>query len=132
MLDTHAMYVKQGYEGIILRDQFEKYSFGNRTTGIIKYKVPESEEFVVDSFEISKRGEGTPWCMYVGLDGKPGLFKAPVATTIERRKFYAQNPEKFIGKHLTVDFEKLSKYGKPTKPIGKAFREVDLDGNPKT
>jgi len=131
MLRLHAYYVSEGCEGIIIRDANEKYSFGNRTTGIIKYKVPESEEFVVTGFDISKRGEGTPICMYVGNDGKPGVFKAPVATTMERRQYYAQNQDMFIGKHLTVDFEKYSKYGVPTKPVGKAFREVDLDGNPK-
>ena len=132
MLALHTNYVNQGYEGIILRNVHEKYNFGNRTTGIIKYKVPESEEFLVVDFEVSKRGEGTPWCEYTKPDGTKDRFKAPVATTIERRQYYAQNQDKFINKHLTVDFEKYSKYGKPTKPVGKAFREVDLDGNAKT
>ncbi len=131
MLSLHQKYVDHGFEGIIVRDANAKYNFGNRTTGIIKYKVPESEEFKVLRFETSKRGEGTPWCEYTKPDGTLGEFKAPVATTIERRRFYAENPELFVGKHLTVDFEKYSKYGKPTKPIGKAFREVDLDGKAK-
>ena len=129
MVRLHAYYVSKGCEGIILRGRNEKYSFGNRTTGIIKYKVPESKEFKVIDFAISKRGEGTPWCEFTRPDGSIDRFKAPVATTLERRKHYAQNQEDFIGLYLTVDFEKLSKYGKPTKPIGKAFRGVDLDGN---
>ena len=129
MLRTHDVYVERGYEGIILRDELEPYSFGNRTTGIIKYKVPESAEFLVVAIELDKNGGGVPVCRYLTPDGKEATFKAPFAATMEKRKDLWENQENYIGQYLTVDFEKLSKYGVPTKPIGKAFRDLDEDGN---
>lgn len=127
----HRKYVNEGYEGIILRDTNAKYSFGNRTVGIIKYKIAESEEFVVVDFECDKNGAGVPVCRYYTPEGEPATFKAPFATTAEKRKELWANRETLKGCHLTVDFEKLSKYGVPTKPISKAFREMDEYGNPK-
>lgn len=132
MLKAHEGYVTGGYEGIILRDSGGVYNFGNRTTGIIKYKVAESEEFKVLDFELDKKGAGVPVCAYTKPDGTQDSFKAPFATTEEKRKALWENREVLKGQYITVDFEKLSKYGKPTKPIGKAFREVDEYGNPKT
>lgn len=131
MFIKHKKYVQEGYEGVILRDVNSVYSFGNRTTGIIKYKIPESEEFVVVDFECDKNGAGVPVCRYYTPAGEPATFKAPFATTAEKRKELWKNRDTLIGCHLTVDFEKRSKYGVPTKPIGKAFREMDEYGNPK-
>lgn len=132
MHNRHAKYVKAGYEGLILRDASATYSFGNRCTGIIKYKVAESEEFEVWGFELDKNGAGVPVCIYYMPNGQADTFKAPFATTAEKRKALWENRDSLVGQYLTVDFEKRSKYGKPTKPIGKAFRELDEYGNPKT
>jgi DNA ligase-1 len=130
MLTRHAEYVASGYEGIIIRGCFDPYSFGNRTTGIIKYKVPISEEFEVVDFELDKNGAGVPVCRYITPEGEEDTFKAPFAATAEKRKALYENRANYIGEFLTVDYEKRSKYGKPTKPIGKAFRKLDEDGNP--
>jgi len=131
VIDLHEKCVGLGYEGVILRNSKAKYNFGNRCTGIIKYKVQESEEFIVVGFSLDKNGAGVPICEYTTPEGEKDTFKAPFATTAEKRVALWENRDKLVGKHLTVDFEKLSKYGKPTKPIGKAFREVDEHGNPK-
>ena len=130
MLETHWYYTGKLYEGIILRETNGCYNFGNRTLGIIKYKVAESEEFEVVGFECDKNGAGVPICKYIKPNGEEDTFKAPFATTADKRKQLWANRDKLVGKHITVDFEKLSKYGKPTKPIGKAFRDVDEEGNP--
>jgi DNA ligase-1 len=151
MLAKHNQYVAEGFEGIILRDSNEPYSFGNRTTGIIKYKVPMSEEFEVVDFELDKNGAGVPVCkieyteeqrdnfeelLKLGQTGSlkalPETFKAPFATTAEKRKALWADRANLVGSYLTVDYEKRSKYSVPTKPIGKAFRTMDEDGNPTT
>lgn len=130
MLEKHLYYTGKLYEGIILRNTNELYKFGNRTLGIVKYKEAESEEFEVVGFECDKNGAGVPIYKYIKPNGVEDTFKAPFATTADKRKQLWINRGKLIGKYITVDFEKLSKYGKPTKPISKAFRDVDEEGNP--
>lgn len=135
MLTFHKKAVQDGYEGVVLRNMRGLYKFNYRTSDFQKYKIACSDEFLVVDFEKDKRGGGTPVCEYyfINPDGdiRTGTFKATFAGTLEKRQYLYENKDLYIGKYLTVDYEKLSKYGKPTKPVGKMFRELDEDGNPK-
>ena len=39
LVDLHNKYVQAGYEGLILRNLHSEYAFGERTTGIFKFKA---------------------------------------------------------------------------------------------
>jgi len=131
MLGMHAKAVVEGYEGVVLRNMNGLFEFNHRTSDFQKYKVACSNEFLVVDMEKDKRGGGVPVCGYHFCDKKlTGTFKATFAGTLETRKNLYEDKELYIGKYLTVDYEKLSKYGKPTKPVGKMFRRLDEDGKP--
>jgi len=122
MLAMHQEAVDAGYEGLIIRNLDRTFKFNLRTTDILKYKVPLSSEFLVVGMEESKTGFGIPVCQLTSNEGTVETFKAPFKASVEFKKAMLANKGEYIGQWLTVDFESYSKYGIPTKPIGKAYR----------
>ena len=125
----HYDCVANGYEGVVFRNYEGKYEAGQRSTDVIKMKVALTEEFLCVDMAIGKKG-GIPICEYTKPDGTKGTFKANMAVSTETKRYMGDNPEEFVGRWLTVDFEKLSKYMTPSKPVGKAFRRMSPEGEP--
>lgn len=139
MIRIHDRLVDEGYEGVVIRQMDETFKFDQRCAGFQKYKIPLSAEFKVVDVLKDKNDGGIPVCEVKVFDSpdenhitafKMKTFKAPFAGTHEFRKELFENRDSFIDGWLTVDFEQYSKYGIPAKPIGKAFRDMDVDGNP--
>lgn len=124
MLDVHKDCTGRGYEGVVIRNADSIFKFGERTSDFQKYKVAEDAEFLVVGMEKTKQGGGVCVCQYVAYSGSTDSFKVNIKCTKDKKVELWENQGQYIGKWLTVEFEKLSKYGKPTKPIGKCFREV--------
>lgn len=125
MIDMHNDCVAGGYEGVVLRNTDSVFTFGERTSDFQKYKVPEDAEYLVVGMEKTKQGGGVCVCEYFyDEDYTKGTFKVNIKCTKEKKVDLWENQSEYIGKWLKVRFEKLSKYGKPTKPIGICFREV--------
>ena len=49
--EWHDIYVKNGYEGIMLRDPAGKYTLGTRTKGLLKFKTFQTEEYRIINAE---------------------------------------------------------------------------------
>jgi len=127
----HDEWVKEGYEGLILRNLKGVHTFGQRTIDFIKYKVRQDAEFRVVAMLQDKNGCAIPICEVINIRGQEpcvDTFKAPLIGTREYCQEVWKNQADFIGEWLTVEFESYSKYGKPLKPKGKAFREMDEYG----
>ena len=136
MLKWHDSLVRQGYEGIILRNLKGLNIFGDRTVDLMKYKVRLDDEYAVVEFVKDKNGCAIPVCeVIIHMDEWASndvikTFKAPLIGSREFQKQvwaeYEDNnfevPDKYAD--LTVEYEKLSKYFIPSKPKGKCFREV--------
>ncbi len=129
IIERHANAVNKGYEGIVIRNLHETNTFGQRTTGLIKYKERKDAEYKVVSFDIDKNGSAIPWCE-IEVAGLMKKFKAPLTGTREYTQSIWDRKDKYIGKWLKVEFEAFSKYGIPAKPKGVSFRECDDSGNP--
>lgn len=128
MIQDHDLYVTGGYEGMVIRNRDSLFEFNKRTSNFQKYKVQMDEEFRVVDFIQGKNGSVSAICE-VHLDDCIKEFKAPLADrNIDKQKELYNNKSNFIGKYITVKFEKYSKYGVPTKPKGYAFRDVDDNG----
>jgi DNA ligase-1 len=127
MIELHDEYVEQKYEGVVIRELDGLFEFDKRTSAFQKYKIPVTKEFKLVDVLKDKNGCGIPVCE-VEVDGVMKTFKAPLAATHEKRRELLDNKINYVLEWLTVDFEKLSKYGIPTKAIGKAFRELDESG----
>lgn len=132
MLGFHKTCVDEGLEGVVIRNTDSLFKFNYRTSDFQKYKVALDAEFKVVGMKKNKQGGGVCICEYFyGEDHAKDTFSVNFKGTKEQKKDLWDNQEKYIGKWLTVEFEKLSKYGKPTKGIGKFFRDCDEKGEPR-
>lgn len=111
-------YIINGGEGVIIRNPKAKYQH-KRTKDLLKYKKSESEEFKVLYFE---EGEANwagcakaVWCeLPNGVRDRK--FKSNLRGSQEELREVLKNPEKYIGKMITVDFQEYSPYGVPLIP----------------
>jgi DNA ligase-1 len=127
---AHDKYVKDGYEGVIIRNLKGLYLFDKRSDDLQKYK-----EFIDDEFEIinitSGEGRETGAIIYVckvksPLNNHNGEFAVRPKGTIEDRIQLMKDSKKLIGKKLTVRYQELTEDGIPSFPIGIAVR-LDQD-----
>jgi DNA ligase-1 len=117
-----AVFIEEGYEGIMLRNKTGIYRLNYRSNDLQKYK-----EFVEDEYKIvgytqaEGRDKGTVLWICITSDGKSFTVR-PRGTVQMRRKWY-QEGDKYIGKNLTVIYQELTEEGKPRFPVGKAVRD---------
>jgi len=126
----HDFYLSEGYEGLMLRHPTMPYEF-KRSASLLKVKVMQDAEFEIIGVE-----EGTGKLMgsagSIWVKDKEGKeFKAKMKSyhnaagkRIESKEDYQArcidwfiNIDKYIGKDLTIQFQKFSKYGVPIFPI---------------
>ncbi len=93
---------------------------------MFKYKKAQSAEFLIVGYELDKRNHPV---FHLNTHTTPPLtFKA---TPVGTHEFVASiDPESYIGKWATVEFEILSNIGKPLKPIFIELRDCTPDGKP--
>lgn len=118
IIEYQDSFVANGYEGSVVRNYKGLYEYNKRSSDVLKVKYVESEEFKVTSWTLDKNNHPIYVC-----SSKGGDFKVKRKGTDEERKADAKVADNNIGKWLTVDFETMSKAGKPLKPIGICFRK---------
>lgn len=114
-----------GFEGTVLYNADAEYKFNERSSSVYKYKKTIDGEFVVVDYNLDKNGHP----VYVCETG-PHLFKVKRKGTAEERLADAEVASDNIGKYLNVEYEMLSKDGKPLKPVGNHFRACNAEGEP--
>lgn len=121
----HADAVANGYEGTVIYNKHAVYAFNERSSNVLKYKIPADAEFKVVGFNIDKNKHAVYVC-----ESKGGNFNVKRVGKDAERLSDAAVAESNIGRWLNVEFETFSKAGKPLKPVGQHFRLCDEDGNP--
>lgn len=119
----HTKYVANGYEGLMVRNASGKYVYGTRSSDVFKYKLAQDAEFKVVGYKLDKHAHAV-----FEAESEGGNFSVKLKGTAEARLAMAAEAESYIGKHLKVEYETLSKAGKPLKPVGIMFRKVDENG----
>lgn len=118
-------YVDNLYEGVIIRNMDGVYEVGKRSGNLLKYKLFHDDEFEIVGVEVDKDGHGVFQC-YCPLAN--ATFGCTLGSHSER-KDQAENPEKYIGKYLTVKYQTRYKDTQlPQFPTGLRFRDV-IDGS---
>lgn len=119
----HDMFVRQGHEGVMIREASSIYEIGKRSNYLLKHKAFQTEEYeIVDVKEGTGREKGTAiWVCKVGEQH----FSAKPEGTLEVRKKYLEEKDKCIGKQLTVRFQNLTALGVPRFPVGVAIRDYE-------
>ena len=119
----HDNFVKDGYEGIMIRDMNGIYEINKRSKYIQKFKEFMEEEFKIIGFhEGSSDEKGSVIWNCVNKDNQE--FSVRPKGTFESRKKLFDNGDKYIGKLLTVIFQEYSADGIPRFPVGKAIRDI--------
>lgn len=125
-LDTlHDDYVKEGYEGLMVRNGKGLYVHNTRSYDVQKLKKAQDAEFKVVGHNIDKNGHAVFIC-----EAGDKTFKVKLKGTAEERLAMAAKAESYYNQWLKIEFEMYSKDNIPLKPVGIMFRECDTEGNP--
>lgn len=120
----HDKCVKEGYEGVIIRNYDGLYEMGYRSHNLIKYKKFYDEEFpILDVVEATGRDKGTAIFILKAKNGEP--FNARPQGSKQLRASYLRNRKSLIGKLCTVKYQELSDYGIPRFPSAIAVRDYE-------
>jgi len=129
LMQFHAKYRNEGYEGSMLRFGDEPYRDGKRSRTLLKLKEFQDEEFMILSVEAGKP--------YI-TDG--GTYEVPVYTcqyrpegptftvtapgTMHEKHALWLDRENTPGKFITVKFHYYSEVGIPQLPVALRFHET--------
>lgn len=118
-------FMKEGYEGSIARDYNLVYESGVRSPMIQKDKLFKDKEFKVLGVREDKNGNAV-----LLMDNGDGQTFETTVGDFNERKEQLNNPQKYIGRWLNVQYQSTLSSGLPEFPTGKYFREMDSSGNP--
>jgi DNA ligase-1 len=112
--------IKEGYEGIMIRNPEGKYKWGKRSSDLLKYKLFQDDEFEITGYYYGKGvNENIVTWTCKTKDGKK--FNVLQEGTHEEKR--AIKPKDCLGKMLTVKYQNLTDDGIPRFPVGKGIRE---------
>jgi len=117
----HDKYVKEGYEGIILRDPESPYEF-KRSKFLQKFKKFFDDEFEVIGYDKEMQND-VPLVVWKCKTSTNKEFNVRPRGTNKFRAILYKEADKYIGKKLTVIFQELTDDGIPRFPVGKNFRD---------
>lgn len=120
--ETFSRYVEIGWEGVMLRNMEGPYLTNYRSHDLQKYKEMVEEEFPIVGW---KEGDGRDKGTVIWLCKTPDEIEFSVRPrgTVEQRREWFDEGEKYVGKQLTVIFQEKSEKGVPRFPVGKAVRD---------
>jgi DNA ligase-1 len=117
-----AEFVEAGYEGIMLRNAAGVYRANYRSNDLQKYKEFMEEEYrIIDFTQGEGRDAGAVIWVCETADGK--VFSVRPRGSLNQRRDWFSDGDKYIGKKLTVIYQELTEDGKPRFPVGKFVRE---------
>ena len=118
-------YIKEGYEGLIIRNIKGKYEENTRSTELQKLKRFVDEEFEIIGYQTPTIGKEVG-CVIWECKTKEGksFTVRPEGSYQERKKLYKEG-KKNIGKLLTVRFQEYTKDNIPRFPVGVSIRDYE-------
>ena len=118
----HNRYVKEGWEGLVIRDPDKVYNFGGRDKRMLKVKQYKDAEFTITGLSEGLRDED----MCFTLITDDGIeFKAKPMGSREIKEQYRRNIYRLVGKKATVKYFYYSDEGTPLQPVLKCIRDYE-------
>ena len=118
----HDSYVKEGFEGAVIRRPDKKYGVNKRTNDMVKVKEYQDGEFEIVGFSEGLRPEDMVF-VCVTEDGK--RFEAKPIGPRELKYEYLERMKEIVGKMATVKYFSFSDEGIPTQPVLKCIRDYE-------
>ena len=120
----YDQFVKEGYEGIMIRNKDGEYGINKRSKHLQKFKEFFDQEFEIVGFE-EGTGNDAGTVIWICITQNGDLFKARPKGTREERAEYFDNGDDYIGATLTVRYFELTDDGIPRFPVGVAIRNYE-------
>lgn len=127
MMKLHNEYVKEGWEGLVIRLKSAVYGPNKRTNDMIKIKVYHDSEYEIVGMQ---EGELRPIddMVFIMKTESGQEFKAKPMGSYEQKEWYIANIDSLIGKMATLKwFEMSGKEGSdiPQQPIFISVRDYE-------
>lgn len=121
----HKLFVEDGFEGVMIREESGVYEENKRSKFLQKHKSFLEEEFEIRGFH---DGEGHDKNMVIWecKTGTGKTFSVKPRGTFDERRIMFTNAISQIGKLLTVIFQEYSADGIPRFPVGKSIRDTSF------
>lgn len=127
ILEWHAEFVAQGYEGSIIRERPGEYIIGHRSNALLKHKDFCDAEFVITDVVEGEAGE-TGCAIFVCVTPEGRAFNVRPKGEVSARKDMFNKRSEYIQKELTVSYQNLTEDGIPRFPVGINVRDVSIQG----
>lgn len=125
MKTLHDSYVREGFEGAVIKDPAKAYKPGSRGNQLIKIKEYKSEDFKVIGYKLGLRGSEDMTFTCELEDGR--TFEAmPVGSRAIKEEYVENFENKYKGHKAECTYFNLSDEGIPTQPKLRIFR-FDLE-----
>ena len=123
MLNFHAKFQVDGYEGLIARNPHAPYSPSTRSAALQKYKQFQDDEFDIVGYEEAE-GQDSGTVIWVCATKNGTKFHVrPRGTRAERASAFKNAASTVQARQrLTVIYQELSANGVPRFPVGKGIR----------
>lgn len=122
---AYIYFMELGYEGAMVRNFLGLY-VNKKSYDLQKYKEFEDDEFEIVDINVSTKGKMAGKGVFICITKEGKRFKAKMKGKISELKKYADNPEDYIGKQLTVQFQGYTKKNNvPRFPVALRIR-VDI------
>lgn len=107
-INLRDRFIALGFEGLILRNPHKEYQFGTRNLAMIKYKKSTDGKFKI--IDIKSEGAKRPDIplFICKNDINDELFECHVGGTEDYQKSVLVNKDKYIGRHMFVEFGERS------------------------
>ena len=122
MLDFQGQCIENGYEGAMLRHGTTGYENGDRSASLLKVKTFVDEEFVVVGCK-EGRGKFEGAAVFECVTSAGHKFDCTAPGDMPTKQAYWRDHQQYIGKRLTVKFQKYTETAEPVpfQPVAKGF-----------
>ena len=120
----HDRWVTEGFEGLVARKPDKNYSYGRRSSDMIKVKQYFDAEFEIIDYKDGLRDED--FCFICQTEEGNSFAAKPIGDR-DLKAYYITNIDQIIGKKGVVKYFEISKDGIPLQPVFQSVRyEEDL------
>jgi len=120
MQDLHSEFLKQGYEGTIIRYGEEGYKVNGRSSNLLKYKdFKDMPAVIIDILPSEARPEQGVLLCSISSDRQ---FKASLKCSHKEREEILTNKDKYIGQVAEIRYFEETDSGIPRFPVCVGFR----------
>lgn len=119
IIDIHRTFIKDNYEGSMIRNMSGKYRCKARSSDLLKYKDFKDSEFKIVDFTFEKDNDNKDLIVWI-CETKDSRFHIRPKGTKEERKMLYHKGSDFIGQLLHVKFFELTEAGIPRFPTTKS------------